>query len=772
MSTGAYPEVKINGRLLPLWIAKNFKKYKLDPIVKDPTADPCARTTADEVKELRKYQAFIASYLDYRSPFRDILIYHGLGAGKTAAAVNMYNTLFNFNPNWNVFVLIKASLKHDPWMRDLNEWLRGPDRDARMANIKFIHYDSPKADRDFIDAVKSADAMKKNIYIIEEAHNFIKNVYGNLASKEGRRALTIYEYIQREKKENDNTRVVLLSGTPAVNSPFELALIFNLMRPNLFPMSEVEFNDLYLGPNGLSEKTKNMFQRRILGLVSYYRGATTDLFAEQRLKIKNVPMDPYQEQAFSHYEFIEAQLNKKRKGKKTTSTYRSYTRQASNFVFPNLSQDINAETRPRPNKFKLTEEEAEKLLEGKSERMKTKIDPNTLRDMKKYKEVLDGYVAALVKHFKELQRKDEARGHTIKDDIDAFKKKYEFVFSRFWVEQEKKSELLLEMYRCSCKMTAAAFNMFRSKGPILFYSNYVLMEGLQIFKIYLDAMGYAPFTDKTAEDPRFKGARYIEYHGMIDQEVRAANLKVFNKKSNIHGDDIRVIMISPAGSEGISLHNVRQVHVLEPYWNEVRISQLIGRAIRQCVHADLPMEERNVDVFRYHAVRAPGGPRADTKTTDTDLYELAQKKERMIDSFLSLIRESAVDCELFKAHNMRDASYTCFKFNENSYFDAHVGPAFREDIYYDKKIDNGLNAVGSVVKKVKVIRVKAVQQLADGKYSDPADYWYNPDTGVAYDFDMDFPVGRVSKTDGIVKKTAEDHYIIDQVIDIPLADVL
>lgn len=31
-------------------------------------------------------------------------------------------------------------------------------------------------------------------------------------------------------------------------------------------------------------------------------------------------------------------------------------------------------------------------------------------------------------------------------------------------------------------------------------------------------------------------------------------------------------MISKAGTEGISLQNVRQIHIMEPHWNEVRIN--------------------------------------------------------------------------------------------------------------------------------------------------------------------------------------------------------
>ena len=37
-------------------------------------------------------------------------------------------------------------------------------------------------------------------------------------------------------------------------------------------------------------------------------------------------------------------------------------------------------------------------------------------------------------------------------------------------------------------------------------------------------------------------------------------------------------MITQSGSEGISLKNVRQVHLLEPYWNMIRMDQVIGRA--------------------------------------------------------------------------------------------------------------------------------------------------------------------------------------------------
>ena len=272
------------GRIFPTWVLANFKKYKLPQIFLDDNKDPC---NVKKTKfELRKYQQFLGSYLDYNSPYRNMLIYHGLGSGKTATAINIYNMLFNYNPNWNVFIIIPARLKNNPWVTDLEMWVAEKNKKDRLKNIIFIHYDSPYADKDFLNAIKAADSSKKSLYIFDEAHNFIKNVYNNMISKQGRRALIIYDYIYNDIKDNEGSRVILLSGTPAVNDVFELSIIFNLLRPQIFPLSYNKFTDMYVANNKLIPEKKNMFQRRILGLISYYLGATPDLFAKKYFIIK------------------------------------------------------------------------------------------------------------------------------------------------------------------------------------------------------------------------------------------------------------------------------------------------------------------------------------------------------------------------------------------------------------------------------------------------------------------------------------------------------
>jgi hypothetical protein len=225
------------------------------------------------------------------------------------------------------------------------------------------------------------------------------------------------------------------------------------------------------------------------------------------------------------------------------------------------------------------------------------------------------------------------------------------------------------------------------------------------------------------------------------------------------------MLIAPAGSEGISLRNIRQIHIMEPYWNETRIIQLIGRAIRQCYHKDLPPEERHVDIFRYRSIKNNGD-----STVDEKIEDLARRKQILIESFLKTVREAAVDCKLFENHNMMDTKYQCFQFNESALFDPQVGPAYNEDVYYDSKLNNGLNSLNSELKQIKVIKIMGIK-IIDGGRQKPEQFWYNPDTRIVYDYDLDFPVGRVKlDNEGIATKEIVDkitYYLIEELIDIP-----
>ena len=745
-------ELKVNGRIFPHWVLKNFKKYTLPDIIRGKDEDPCQEKI---LNELNPYQKFVGQFLNYKSPFSDILLFHGLGSGKTATAIHVYNVLFNFTPKWNVFVIIPASLKDDPWLKNLERWLLKSDKNIRMKNIQFISYDSPFADRDFLEKVKKADSSKSTLYIIDEAHNFIRNVYNNISTKQGKRAQVIYDYIQSEKKENgQRCRVLLMTATPAVNVPFEYALYYNLLRPGSFPESEAIFNQIYISSinyQSLNDETKNMFQRRILGLTSYYIGSTPDKFAQKTIHYRTILMEDYQQEVYDHFEEIEEEKEKirrimskgKSKAEDNMSTYSTYTRQACNFVFPTLGTKISGEERPRPGKFKIRDEEAIVIDEGKEKDVISNLKRE--KENKDYIDAINKYMNIFIDYLKDKMREDKSSSKTsssLKGDVDKFYKEYNQSFSTFLKEESSKSKLFEAMYMCSPKYMHIIFNILKSKGPVLVYSNYVAMEGLQIFKIYLNFFGFKKFDDEDSKsvkrgkplDKSKNFLRFIEFHGGIDKEEKTENKAMFNYKKNKDGNLIKIILISPAGTEGINLLNTRQVHIMEPYWNEVRIEQIIGRAIRICSHKDLPMDERKVDVFRYKMVRANN-----KETADEKLEAIGRKKANLLESFTEAVKSSAVDCEIFKSHNMMGTKYKCFKFNEDSLFEKPVGPAYAEKLEFDSKMDNGIYSSDSVVEKIKVLEISAVKKLDENSYSDPELYWFNEKTGVVYDYDLNYP---------------------------------
>lgn len=778
-----YVDLKNNGRIFPSWVLHNFKKYKLPEIFRNEDEDPC---NIQVKKQLRAYQEFIGQYLGAGSPYNEALLYHGLGSGKTATSINLMNILYNYDHNYNFIILIKASLRDDPWMTDLKDWLgRDPSEEGlanitglgRFKNIHFVHYDSPYADRDFMNIMKTIDGSKPIMYVIDEAHNFIRNVYSNLQSGTGKRAQVIYDYIFREKRDNKNAKIILITATPGINVPFELALMFNLLRPGIFPSSEAEFNKTYITDSVypiLNPLRRNMFERRIMGLVSYYIGATPDLYAHRELEYVNLPMSTYQYNVYRIFEKAEAeiQLRARRSGRQS-KLYRTYTRQASNFVFPYVSANVNGELRPRPYKFRVSNKVAEEIAKGKEVEVKDEQDREMLN---RYNSAIALFLTETEKYFKGIDKDDAAQGRTITDDLNEFKEgfktKYKSKFLNYYLSDSPKSRLFTAMYDSSPKMLAITFYTFISPGKVMVYTNYVVMEGIDVMKIYYRLTGFNDFTIAKAN------MGYCEYHGRIDRVDRDRTKAMFNEKDNVLGLKCKIIIISPSATEGIQLLNIRQEHILEPYWNEVRIQQVIGRGIRQCSHKDLPMADRTVTVYRYKVIKpTETGVKDEDDTirhsTDEIVEDQAKAKSNLNESFLSAMREAAVDCDLFRNHNMMTQSYTCFKFPEKAIMGPNVGSAYKEDMKEDIKYDSGLHAKNSRVERIKVIRINGVYTLSinaetdEPIYSNPDKYWYYQKTGMVYDFETHYPVGQVLMTNNLPNKLDKETYIISVLIDIP-----
>ena len=280
----------------------------------------------------------------------------------------------------------------------------------------------------------------------------------------------------------------------------------------------------------------------------------------------------------------------------------------------------------------------------------------------------------------------------------------------------------LEIY--SPKYAAMLQRIQDASGSSLVYSQFLDMEGIGIFRIAMDANGYAPieivpmggtYAFSKATEASFRNGkqmRYITFSGGEDPKVRSLALDLFNAKlaeltepmlnvlreagyeDNKVGEICRVFCITSAGAEGLSLRNVRAVHIMEPYWNEVRLRQVKGRAIRIGSHLDLPEEERNVCIYTYvsvfpekaqeskageyrvdetllrhdsvDAVRAAesgipikDGLRSYILTTDEMMYSISERKRRVIEGLEKVMKAAAVDCELNYKQNKDGEDFYC-----------------------------------------------------------------------------------------------------------------
>lgn len=201
----------------------------------------------------------------------------------------------------------------------------------------------------------------------------------------------------------------------------------------------------------------------------------------------------------------------------------------------------------------------------------------------------------------------------------------------------------------------------RSHGVIMVYSRFI-WRGIVPLAIALEHRGFKrhdanPMLVTETEEKKNQAKRppcYAIICGNRDIQTGdvASCISTLNRDGNAEGDQIKVVLISDSGSEGIDLKFVREVHVLEPWYHINKLEQVIGRAARLCSHQALPLEHRNFTVY-LHAIRRPPSSSSSNVTTETvDLraYRLAASKQHSIRQVEKVMEDAAVDSIIMSAH--------------------------------------------------------------------------------------------------------------------------
>ncbi len=169
----------------------------------------------------------------------------------------------------------------------------------------------------------------------------------------------------------------------------------------------------------------------------------------------------------------------------------------------------------------------------------------------------------------------------------------------------------------SPKMVQIFESLKKGNYPAVVYSNYLKNGVLPIAKrLHEHNISYKLITGQTS----------LELIQMIVNDYNKGKYKV--------------LILSSAGSESLDLKNTRAIHIMEPHWNEAKIDQVIGRAIRYKSHESLPKNERNVKIYRWISIFPEP---IKNMSADEYLTLVSERKEKILDIFNEIIVESSIE---------------------------------------------------------------------------------------------------------------------------------
>lgn len=508
-------------------------------------------------------QLFVAEYLNPKTPYKGILIYHKIGAGKTCAGIQIAE---KWKEHTKIILVAPASLIGN-FYKELRSECTGniyisKEERNELASLsptstkytQIIHtvkerihkYYELYSYHKFVELVNNNKINLKNkLLIIDEVHNIV--------SESGTFYTTFKNVIN---KSPDSFRIVIMSATPIFDKPSELGLTINLLKPkNELPETD-EFNKTFLNREVTSEgimyslKNEDKLSKLLQGYVSYYQGAPAFVFPKIKLKYVKCKMNKFQLDA-----------------------YNSYVDQEKQGLFLQSTDILKL-----PNSF---------MLGGR-------IISNVAYPNRKFNE-------------KGLES-----------------------FTGSYLKLENLQKFSIKFYKILKKVE-------RCNAPVFLYSGFKEHGGIEDFRRVLEYHGYSNFLEHD------KGKkRYAIWSGDENTKEKDLIREVINSCENADGSKIKIILGSPAIKEGVSLLRIRQVHILEPYWNMSRIEQVIGRAVRFCSHKDLPRDERLVNIYIYLAIGS-----SKEISIDQQILSLALRKKMIVEGFEDVLKKSSIDYYLF-----------------------------------------------------------------------------------------------------------------------------
>ena len=533
--------------------------------------------------------------------------------------------------------------------------------------------------------------FKDNIIIIDEVHNFVREIINGSAP-----ALIFYDWIIQ----GEDIKLVFLSGTPIINKPAEIAILFNMLRGSLLifdfiintTMDEIDLqtdlrNHFYKEKSSIEQintskkegkmivsftKTKTNFEsimvEDIIKTIKYNNHDLDSFFNEIYDGLYSMfdkkEILPKKEELFKLSPYKDIKLGKSNVFEGMDRTFNRKQRlfevvQGDDIIDLSLNEnfieyflDDNYNISPK-NKVLLRRMVLgltsyypidRKSIKNMPQVVKPSQNPFIYKDYSIVKDINivlcpmspiqwvnyeNEYTKEKLKRLNNLRKKDlyndkqnsdysirTRQSCNITYDDDSFRKGGDNdelrikAYERMSMNGNFSYDGNLSLYSPKFHKILENIDKFIEgdvpTGKILYYSDFRKDAGSDAFEQVLLNKGYEKYNHEKEDinsliSTKSKKKRYTFLTGEEDQDLRKFNKEAFNHDMNVRGEYIQIILISSAGAEGISLKCVRQVHIMEPFWNYIRIDQVFGRAIRMGshIHKDLRENERNVEQYLY-----------------------------------------------------------------------------------------------------------------------------------------------------------------------------
>ena len=751
-----YPELNDPNFNVKISKRKEFNDTQYDGTIYDIKEQANKLCNADF--ELLPHQQFVKNFMSMQTPYNCLLLYMGLGTGKTCSSIGIAEEMRaymrqiglnqpiivvaspNVQENYRLQLFDERKLKlvNGLWssntcignalLSEINPTnLTGIPKDRIISEINTIinrhysfmgytelanyikrHTDIPQAARFSLDQQKILRIKKIHKYIdnrliiIDEAHNIRISDDNREDAKTASLLMDVARYA-------DNMRLLMLSATPMYNSYKEIVWLTNLMNmvdkratineSDVFN-KEGEFLPERTAKDGKKiEGGRELLQRKLTGYISFVRGENPytfplriypDTFSPES-NIANVEKYPAQqlngkpiEESLQHTPVFVTQMGEyqnrgygfimnhlRNKSFITTNKFGEVRELPSfenmeSFGYTLLMQPLQALNIIYPSSELVRDLRSQQLnLEVKDRKIldNSKEETGSLYPQEKNEEIIKKIVGK--NGLYRIMNRKEEKG-TIPNIYDfEYKAGIEHIFSPE------------NIGKYSSKIAKICEIIQKSTGIVLIYSQYI-EGGVVPIALALEEIGFGRFSVashikplfkeapvepidaltmkprsqllKEGENPeKFNQAKYTMITGNnAFSPENLADIKYATSIDNKNGEKVKVIIISKAGSEGLDFKCIRQVHILEPWYNMSRIEQIIGRGVRNLSHCPLEFEQRNVEIYLHGTLPAKKGEgdEVDEEPADLYVYRFAEKKAVQIGKVTRLLKEIAVDCLL------------------------------------------------------------------------------------------------------------------------------